>query len=251
MLFFLRNIRRKLISNNKVATYLLYAIGEILLVVIGILIAVSIDNWNEDRKERIKEIHYLTNIKSDLQKDLISLKELIDFRVEKQKACAIILEKMESTLFDNIDTITYHVVVALGERKFKPNNTTFSELSNSGNLNLITNDSIKTLLLELTNHYSRNTELIEHETFDYQEYISKPTIGKTDLKRLYPIALKQKTAKEMNVNKDDFDALLKDLNYKNGLLIISMMSDAFLNNYQTIEAKSMKISLIIDKELEK
>ncbi len=57
MIRFFRNIRQKLAAENKVMAYLRYAIGEILLVVIGILIALQINNWNEHRKENQKSKH--------------------------------------------------------------------------------------------------------------------------------------------------------------------------------------------------
>jgi hypothetical protein len=50
MLHFFRQIRQRLLTDNKFSKYLLYAVGEILLVVIGILVALQIDNWNEERK---------------------------------------------------------------------------------------------------------------------------------------------------------------------------------------------------------
>ena len=52
MIKFFRKIRQKLLTENKLSKYLIYAIGEIILVVIGILIALSINNWNEDRNNR-------------------------------------------------------------------------------------------------------------------------------------------------------------------------------------------------------
>jgi hypothetical protein len=59
MLRFFRQIRQRLRTDNKFSKYLLYAIGEILLVVIGILIAFQVDSWNEDRKTSNTEIQYL------------------------------------------------------------------------------------------------------------------------------------------------------------------------------------------------
>ena len=63
---FFRKIRYDLMSENKTAKYFKYAIGEIILVVIGILIALSINNWNEQRKNAIKEESALTQLKKDL-----------------------------------------------------------------------------------------------------------------------------------------------------------------------------------------
>ena len=69
MFKFFRKIRQQLLSQNKISKYLLYAIGEIVLVVIGILIALSINNWNEDRK--LKQFEY--KILKDIVKPLKSL----------------------------------------------------------------------------------------------------------------------------------------------------------------------------------
>ena len=55
MLFLLRNIRRKLMKENKITTYLLYAVGEILLVVIGILIAVKIESLNQEKQKQAEQ----------------------------------------------------------------------------------------------------------------------------------------------------------------------------------------------------
>ena len=70
MIKFFRKIRQQLLLENKTATYLKYAIGEIILVVIGILIALQINNWNEQRKTINKEKGYIRAIYQDLQKDL-------------------------------------------------------------------------------------------------------------------------------------------------------------------------------------
>ncbi len=72
MINFFRKIRYDLMEKNKTGKYLKYAIGEIVLVVIGILIAISINNWNETRKDVIKERAVLTNLVQYLKSDSIS-----------------------------------------------------------------------------------------------------------------------------------------------------------------------------------
>ena len=74
MINFFRKIRRNLLSDNKVRKYLLYATGEILLVVIGILIALQINNYNEGLKERKREQIVLEN----LREDFLANQKLID-----------------------------------------------------------------------------------------------------------------------------------------------------------------------------
>lgn len=66
MIKFFRTNRQEMLTENKFTKYLLYAIGEIVLVVIGILIALSINNWNENKKTKAKEVNVLEEIKRSL-----------------------------------------------------------------------------------------------------------------------------------------------------------------------------------------
>ena len=75
MLKFFRRIRQNLLSENKFSKYMLYAIGEIILVVIGILIALQINNWNEGRKDRAKEQELLAQLRSEYQSNLDQLNQ--------------------------------------------------------------------------------------------------------------------------------------------------------------------------------
>ncbi|MDM9632505.1 DUF6090 family protein [Robiginitalea aurantiaca] len=77
MLIFFRKVRQKLIPGNSTAKYLGYALGEIVLVVIGILIALGINNWSEQRKSRVFEKEILVQIRENLRKDKDNLKNII------------------------------------------------------------------------------------------------------------------------------------------------------------------------------
>ena len=79
MFSFFRNIRRKLISNAVLHKYFLYAAGEVLLVVLGILIALQVDNWNESRREQDEVANYLANLREALLDDIGSLEGNIEF----------------------------------------------------------------------------------------------------------------------------------------------------------------------------
>ena len=76
MLHFFRKIRHDLIANSKSYKYFKYAIGEIVLVVLGILIALYINNWNEERKNEEKQLSLLANLKNDLDKDILAHMEI-------------------------------------------------------------------------------------------------------------------------------------------------------------------------------
>ena len=100
MIKFFRKIRQNLLSEGKTGKYFKYAIGEIILVVIGILIALQINNWNESRKQFTSEKEFITSVKYDLKQDKAFIQliiELIEPRIEAYK----ILNSDLPNLYDN------------------------------------------------------------------------------------------------------------------------------------------------------
>ncbi len=81
---FLHHFRILMIKNNRFGKYLLYAIGEIILVVIGILIALQVNNWNQNRQLQIEEKGYLKDIKANLQEDLEVANTVLEFNTKKR-----------------------------------------------------------------------------------------------------------------------------------------------------------------------
>jgi len=93
MLFILRNIRRTLFMKNKVTTYLLYAVGEIFLVMIGIMLAVQIDNWKESIKTEREIESILREIQNDITTDIPSAAEVLEFYGKQDSLINLILDK--------------------------------------------------------------------------------------------------------------------------------------------------------------
>jgi hypothetical protein len=90
MIKFFRKIRQNLLSEGKIATYFKYAIGEIVLVVIGILIALQINNWNESRKQAATEKEFITSLKSDLKQDKAFIERVIKLNEPRRDAFEIL-----------------------------------------------------------------------------------------------------------------------------------------------------------------
>ncbi|MBK6730952.1 MAG: hypothetical protein IPG60_08295 [Bacteroidetes bacterium] len=238
-------------DNNSTGKYLKYAVGEIVLVVIGILIALQINNWNIDRINHKREIKYLQNINLDLQKDIVALQFQLNFRTKKKPEIEKIISQINGAPIEDLNELAYNVIISLYEERFAPSNITYKELVSSGNLNLITNDSIKKLLLELELLHQYNILSIDHETYDYREYVSKPLFEYTDMGKLLPVFLGDKTAEEQQITKEDFTELLQSKEYQNGLLVTNWTTTDFITLYQNIDAKSKRIVELIDVELKK
>ena len=142
MIKFFRHIRKDLMDKNKTGKYFKYAIGEIILVVIGILIALSINNWNENRKNRISESEYYCKILADFELDRKNIAELYresEYKIETSKRLLLELnnkDKAKSYLINNY-------LQALRTNAFVPSKVTITDIISSGKLNLLTNDSLK------------------------------------------------------------------------------------------------------------
>ena len=93
MIKFFRRIRQNLLNEGKTSKYFKYAIGEILLVVIGILIALQINNWNEQRKNKAKEKAILASIHKEFTKNKIQLDSVLFHHKKSYKACIRLSEK--------------------------------------------------------------------------------------------------------------------------------------------------------------
>lgn len=131
---FLKKTRQKLLKVNKLKRYLIYAIGEIFLVVIGILIALQVNNHNELRKKNIIEQKFILNIKSDLETESEALKNIIKRRESKAFSAQIMADYHSSMKVDTLKDYYTNFANVLYWEVHHPNDKTFRELINSGNL---------------------------------------------------------------------------------------------------------------------
>ena len=139
MIKFLRKIRRKLLSENRFSRYMVYAIGEIALVVIGILIALQINNWNEINKNKEKELKVLMNLKADFittKSNLIQADENLSALVGKHNAILNFVAFDQPQISDGMkDTLRF-----TGVPITKIVDGGLNALLSSDKLELITND---------------------------------------------------------------------------------------------------------------
>jgi hypothetical protein len=149
MIKFFRRIRQQLLSENKISKYLLYAIGEIVLVVIGILIALSINNWNENRKDAKKEKIALNQLKKDLDQTFEDLEEIKEFFRTRAESAQIVLHSYWTRQYLK-DTLLYHFGRVGSNRKYSPIMSTAQSLINSGAIELISSEELKTAIIKYT-----------------------------------------------------------------------------------------------------
>ncbi len=151
MLHFLRHIRQKLIMQDNVRKYLLYALGEIFLVVIGILIALQINNWNEARKDRAFEIRMLNELKVSLENDIKNFQFFEGIIEEWEESIFYLVDasntKDKSDL--DIDSVRHHLDEVWGFGVYIAYNTGPYDALKSSGLNKISNDTLRNNIAEL------------------------------------------------------------------------------------------------------
>ena len=150
MIKFFRKIRQQLLAENKFSKYLLYAIGEIVLVVIGILIALGVNNWNQEKKEQRLGNDLLVRIHRDLVKDTIDFKN----EIHRNNALRKDLKQLLVQLYDGVENM--EEVQSMSEtwdqmldQAFSPNDKTYQSMLSSGTLGLIQNQNLKDEILDL------------------------------------------------------------------------------------------------------
>lgn len=162
-----RRVRHKLILDNKKIQYLKYALGEIILVVIGILIALQINNWNQSIKDRNSLNEYLIKIKSHTTEDIQQLEELAQGRKQIAELC----KKARNSILNKTEKDNLFLFKISGSAfvdfYFKPNSGGYESLKNSEYYGKINNIKLDSLLAK----YHGLVDIIAENEKSYNQYI--------------------------------------------------------------------------------
>ncbi len=240
-----RRIRQTLLTDNKISKYLIYAIGEIILVVLGILIALQINNWNEQKNIEKKESVFLNRLLVDLKNDKVYLEIVFDRKNRKIEAANTIIK---FSFVGNNDTIMNLIPSYLELTSWQtiiPNQNTFNELISSGSLNILQNDTIKNGLLQLDRNYKALIdweEVVKQDDYignfwtdrdelDPYNYLSVNTSLIQALELDDKITSDQKLVMQKQLGKD-VEKILKSYKFRTGVL---STRDDYVNQLNLIE----------------
>ena len=148
MIQFFRRIRQQLLAENKTGKYLKYAIGEIVLVVVGILIALSINTWKEQRNNLEKEKYYLTSIKSSIQLSQSELNRVINDAQNISSSADTLFMLLAHKKYDQLHGIFLDsLLFSAGDYSLiSLNDGGIQEILNTGSLDLIRDEQIRIIL---------------------------------------------------------------------------------------------------------
>ncbi|MFL0352809.1 DUF6090 family protein [Xanthomarina sp. GH4-25] len=148
MIKFFRKIRQRLLSENKFSKYLLYAFGEIVLVVIGILIALQINNWNQEKENNKLKVFYMKSLMNDLNIDTLDINRITQIQVSDNHKTNDFLNRIYS------QSATIDTIVKIAKKEFEYafqvkrdySNNTFNTIISSGNIELLDRELIEKLM---------------------------------------------------------------------------------------------------------
>ena len=178
MLRFFRNIRQKLIEQENIRKYLLYAIGEIFLVVIGILIALQVNNCNEERKDAKTEAQYLKSLLQDLQTQVEAMDgNIANENIHFERAVGLINAYNRDGSLNSTEENRKFLASLWGRTTFVVHDPTFSELIATGNIQLISNEVLRNEIIEYYQNFER-IELIIQKNNDLKDQSIMPSVFK-------------------------------------------------------------------------
>ena len=247
MINFFRKTRKKLADDNKPVKYLRYAIGEILLVVVGILIALSINNWNNRGLENIQEQDYYCLLLQEVNQDLNQIDELLIADKERLTVSNhfIRLLQQKSTIKREVGE-KHMLIIKNNTNIFRPNSAVFEDIKSSGSLNILKNIHFKKALnqyfkkvnqfgdlIQINNSIMLNTYLTYSDLFE-----SGWVHGRMEMNR-FKVGLEKDIYD--NIKVDDMEVLTSDIQQR-------MYNDGL--RYASISYRRLDLNNQIKKEIE-
>ena len=250
MIKFFRRIRQNLLTENKFSKYILYAIGEIILVVIGILIALQVNTWNENRKTNKLELQLLES----LQKEFTYNKNELDRSIAKaqiiQKRCEVILKntgnrEMKLSEFESDSLINWGLTNII---TYDPSNGILNDIISSGKIQIIKNEKLKNLL---SNWNGILNDVKEDETWAVNERnaIIYPFLYKNSNYTDITVSPRKKNTITSGFD-TDYKAVYKLMEFENLVNGHRIWNAKNEGNYKRLKIKIEEIIALCEQELD-
>jgi len=248
MIKFFRKIRQNLLSEGKTGKYIKYAIGEIILVVIGILIALSINNWNQERIVKQENQVILKNLNKEFSENLIEL----DSSLSRFNKVIDGLDKLLTVMRNQDSNLTESEFDKLLHQTFwtpnwAPSSFVLVELKNSGALSKLNNNNLKTLLFKWEREFDDmkgTNKAYEKYAGDYFEFLTK----NGSVRNLDALSESTKNLQKSTIAHNNLE-LLKSPEFENRADNFYFLVVSLRNKFQSLKTIMKDIIVISNTEL--
>jgi len=250
----LRNFRVSLLQEKNVGGYLIYAFGEIVLIVVGILVALWIDNWNEGRQVTQREQFYLAGLQKEFEQNRVKLQNLMEANRSSYQMARELADHMARSDANLTEArLSQLLFQAFSEdMDYQPNNSLLNEMINSGRLEIL---SLPELRGHLTSWASR-VERIQHQEENLREQRNRNLdLARTDQASIRSILEQTGVASatmglEKSANAGSNEGLLRSREFENNTLIFILTAIATEEqHYQPLLEEIDTILSLLEREI--
>lgn len=238
-----------MVSENKISKYLIYAIGEIVLVVIGILIALYINNWNQERLQRVDELKSLEFLKAEFEGNLQKFEDIQMYQTSRFDAINYILFSDLSTMnlaqIDSLHTLTLY------SWTYNPSFSTYNSLVSSGKINQFSNDSLKIRLSDFKDLVADYTEDEENLWDHSRDYLFEQEINNNSMLLEAKVNLRQRNSREKINDKSLYLDLFSNPEYRNTLTFAILHLELIIGEADLVRRELLELNDMIEENIDR
>jgi hypothetical protein len=246
-----RKIRQRLLAQNRGTRYLLYAVGEIVLVVIGILIALQINNWNQQRQRNNQETIYLEDLKRDFLFDIETLHQKIAQNENAIESVTQVMTLISSkTELSDPEIIQFYQLITplCGESYFIPEQGTIHQIEAGSAGNYIQNKALKDQIFRYYSSREREEKNMEQSVQLYQHNFITPNILSIGFD---PLVSEMALNGNYELDPIDFSSLLKNKQFISALVMKNSSCANQNRMYKRTQEEAQQMISLINDELKK
>lgn len=243
-------IRKQLLYENKTGRYLKYAIGEIVLVMIGILLALQVNNWNQNRSLKKEELKIMKSIHKEFSKNLAKFDEAYKFHNKRKEGIKTIMSVRSREL--SLDSLNSLIAIVNNNYTFDPFQGIYNSIINSGKIELISNDLLKeriSMFQDLIMDYQEEEDM----TFDFAIRVLHPILlSNTTLDNYDFFTGKSEiSTSEENRIKEKYIRLIESEEYESALVFLSAFMTAIFTEGPVLREEMVSIISLLESEIER
>ena len=239
-----RRLRQQFLKSGSLRKYIFYAIGEIVLVMVGILLALQVNNWNQERNDQKSEAFYLNKLVSNLSEDTLKIQSQINrILFENTKLDSLTMQLSSET---PVEINGNNVLYLLSTSKLIPERSAFDNLKFTNNLSVIESDILIDALIDYYGYWDGSTANWQQSIEDYARTTIAPYVMSN-----YPLDFQIGLNIHQLVPSSNIMSTTasKDVTLKNFIAFRYSANSAILERYQTTFEMARDLISMINQEL--
>lgn len=250
MIKFFRKIRQKVLTENKLSNYLIYAIGEIILVVIGILIALQINNWNERRKANKQELLLLKQLQIDINSNLNGVVELNERLYINKEGIDSLIVRLNKKHYDIM--VPVFLAKSLRKSDFSKASSGYNLIQN-GKASLISDEAVLKHILSLYEKDFPDIVTRQNDMKNGIDFIQSNFVNKLFVKSDNELNIKHNEFDEVATDifvPTDYSSLTENIEFKNTLIQLKTLVEVRLAYLKKTEDNLNKTIILLNSKME-